>query len=102
MVEPRKRTKSLSKKTYKTPGKNTAKSYVRRKTTSATCSACGKRLQGVNTKKSASKTRKRPGRAFSGSLCHSCTQTVMKYKARVETDQMHISRVPVKYQKFLK
>lgn len=101
MVEPRKRSTKLRKVSYRSPGGKTKKRYIRRKTTKAFCSICKKRLKGVSTNRKVSKTRKRPGRKFSGELCHRCTQHVLKLKSRIENKKIAWFDVDIKFKRFV-
>ncbi len=102
MVEPAKRSRSLRKVSYRTPGGKTKKRYLRRKSVKATCGACGKKLAGVSTDKKLSKSQKKPGRKFSGNLCHSCTTYVLKLQTRIDNKDLERQAVSIKYRKYLK
>ena len=88
MGQPRKRTKRLSRKVYKTPGARIKTKNSRRKFASARCAICNAKLASTSA-----------GRKYSGTLCHTCTETVIKYRTRV-AGGMPLNTVPIKYQSF--
>ncbi len=101
MVEPRKRSRSLRRIKKRTPKGEVKTFYKRRKSTHASCEICGKKLTGVSTDKKLSKTQKKPGRKYSGNLCHSCAERVIRLKARIKAGEMKIEEVEPKYRKFV-
>lgn len=102
MTKPDDRNSKLIKKKYKTPGKRTATSYRREKTVSIMCSLCGTKMTGASSKSSKSKTQKKPGRKYSGELCHRCAQDIIKTQARISAGQIQKTDADVAKQKFLK
>lgn len=99
MVRRSKRSRSLRKISYVTPGKKTKKRYKRRKSKKAMCAICKTKIQGVSTSRKLAKTKKKPGRVFSGELCQKCSQEVLKLYTRVKNDEIDIFDVGIKYKK---
>ena len=87
MVEPGKRTNKMRKIFYRTPGGKTKIRYERKKSEKRSCAICGKEIQG-----------KKPGRAYSQQLCHSCLEELIKVKARAKEGQP----VPMKFKPYIK
>ncbi|MBN1385604.1 50S ribosomal protein L34e [Candidatus Woesearchaeota archaeon] len=78
MVEGKHRSRSLRRVFVKTPGGTNKIQYKLRKPSKAKC-VCGAELQGVPRKttrqmKNTPKSKKRPQRAFGGTLCSRCTR----------------------------
>ena len=88
MVEPGKRTNKNRKVYKRTPGGKTKKHYIRRKSKKKTCTICGAPLKG-----------KRPGRAYSRTICANCVQDLLKAKTR-KTENSKI-KIPARLQKFI-
>lgn len=99
MVRKNKRSRSLRKIFYVTPGKKTKKRYKRRKSEKAKCAICKTEIQGVSTRRKLAKTKKRPGRVFSGELCQECSQEVMKLYTRVKNSEIDIFDVGIRYKR---
>jgi len=101
MPRPSERT-TKRRKIYKKTTKGKIKKVVKRRiTTKAKCAICGKTLQGIKTTKKLAKTKKRPGRKYSGHLCSTCTQKIIKLQARINEGKMHKKDADIKYQKYL-
>ncbi len=101
MPRPSERT-TKRRKIYKKTPKGTVKKIVKRRTTTkAKCAICGKTLQGVKTTKGLAKTKKRPGRKYSGHLCSTCTQKIIKLQTRINEGKMYKKDADIKYQKYL-
>ena len=101
MVNPGKRSSTILKKYVRTPGNKTVERYDRKVRTHANCTMCKKKLQGVQTDKT-SKTAKKAGRKYSGQICHTCTQQIIKLQARISAGQIKITDTDMKYRKYLK
>ncbi len=102
MVKPSHRTRSLRRKKVKTPGGKTTERRERRKSTHANCALCKKKLQGIKTDKKLPKTKKKPGRKFSGELCSSCAEEIVKLQARIDNGSLKKEEVEIRYRKYLK
>ncbi|MFH0986519.1 MAG: 50S ribosomal protein L34e [Candidatus Micrarchaeota archaeon] len=102
MVRKALRNKRMRKVFYRTPGGNAAISRKRKKTISASCSICGKELQGVNTEKKKSKSMKKMGRKYSGELCHGCAGEVIKKQTRIKEGTTALDRISIKLKRYLK
>ncbi len=87
MVEPGKRTNKIRKVFYRTPGGKVKIRYKRKKSKKSSCQICGKKLQG-----------KRPGRAYSKNLCHSCLEEFIRVKTRAKEG----TSIPLKFYNLLK
>ena len=101
MPRPSERTTKRRKIFKKTPGGTNKKIVKRRITTKAKCGLCKKTLQGVKTTKNMSKTKKKPGRKYSGHLCSPCTQRITKLQTRINEGNILKKDTDVKYQKYL-
>ena len=101
MPRPSQRTTKRRKIHKKTPKGKTKKVVKRRITTKAKCGLCKKTLQGVKTTKKLSKTKKKPGRKYSGNLCSTCTQRIVKLQARINEGKIYKKDANVRYQKYL-
>ncbi len=72
----------------------------------ATCAVCKTKLHGVPNRKPSemsklAKTEKRPERMFGGVLCHSCTQSIVKEKARLAAGSITRKEIDVRHLRYL-
>jgi large subunit ribosomal protein L34e len=83
MVEGAKRSRTLRRVKYTTPGGINKTRYVARNPKAARCGSCGGILKGVPRDVSGlSKSQKKPERPFGGTLCGGCMRNEMKSRAR--------------------
>lgn len=101
MPRPSERTTKRRKIFKKTPGGTNKKVVKRRITTKAKCGLCKKTLQGVKTTKKIPKTKKKPGRKYSGHLCSPCTQRITKLQTRINEGKLFKKDTEVKYHQYL-
>ncbi|MEA1993980.1 MAG: 50S ribosomal protein L34e [Euryarchaeota archaeon] len=83
------RSRSLKRKSVKTPGKRAVVHFKKKKHSKRVCAECGAELHGVsrgtpNEIKKLSKSKKRPVRPYGGYLCSSCMRKLIKEKVRVK------------------
>ncbi|MBS3060801.1 MAG: hypothetical protein J4432_04820 [DPANN group archaeon] len=95
------RNKRLRNISYRTPGNDTRKRYVRKVTTIVKCGNCKTALHGATSLKSASKTQKTPTRVYAGELCHTCTEQILKIKTRINEKTLAIESVEPRYRKYI-
>jgi len=86
MPRPALRSRSVRRLWRRTPGGVTKIRYVRRKVYSASCSVCGRELNGVprNVKiiRYGARTEKRPERPYGGNVCPNCLASLIKLSVR--------------------
>ncbi|MEK6839608.1 MAG: 50S ribosomal protein L34e [Nanoarchaeota archaeon] len=80
MPSPQHRSRKLNRHKRKVPGGRVVTHYTEKKSSRPVCASCRKILQGVSA--SATKSKKRPQRAFGGVMCFNCLQSMMVEKAR--------------------
>jgi len=76
------------------------------KPSKAKCAVCKTKLHGVPNRipsemRKLAKTQKRPERLFGGVLCHSCTQSVVKEKARLGTGSITRKEIDARHLRYL-
>ena len=62
------------------------------------CAICNAKLAGTG---QGARTKKRPSRRFSGVLCHSCTEQVMKLKSRLDDKKLKPGQVDLAYKNYV-
>ena len=87
MTKPRFKSKSWREKQVKTPGGRLVIRHVRKNPKLASCSNCGRKLQGVprirpEYLKRTVRTERRPERPYGGNLCSSCMREMFRVKSR--------------------
>lgn len=73
--------------------------FLKRKKTGASCGVCGAQLAGI--KRGGSKTQKSVSRMFGGSLCHKCSERVIKEAMRVREKVKSIEEIDLIYRKYV-
>ena len=89
MVEGRKKSRSLKRKTVITPGGKKIVHYTRGKPGKAECGNCGRPLAGVPREKETKlkkipRSSRRPERPFGGNLCSICSRKELIKRARTK------------------
>jgi len=84
MVNRARRSRSLRRVNYNTPGGENKVRFENKANSPARCGGCGEILKGVPRDVSRlSKTQKRPERPFGGVLCSPCMRSEIKTRVRV-------------------
>jgi len=83
MVRPALRSRSLVRKSVKTPAGTVKTHYAKRNPSPAVCAACKKPLHGVPTERNIrlgglTRRQKRPERPYGGNLCSACMRQRIK------------------------
>jgi len=81
------RSRKLRRVKVRTPKGKSKIVYKRRKPSKAKCSVCKKQLHGIkrlipSKLKKLSKSKRRPQRAYAGTLCSACTKKLLIKKTR--------------------
>ncbi|MBU0586023.1 hypothetical protein KJ780_00770 [Candidatus Micrarchaeota archaeon] len=98
MTLPKNRTRKYNVKVRKT-NKGSKKVYSRPKKKGGVCALCSTKLAGISI--SGSKTEKSVSRIFGGSLCHSCTEQIIKESVRVSEKEKSIDAVDLSIKKYV-
>ncbi len=98
MVQRRYRTSRFRKVYVRTAHGTKLRVKKREKAVKQRCAICGAVIKLGKGK--GAKTRTGKSRAFTGKLCHSCAERVLRYKARVELTG-DIESVPIIYRPYI-
>ncbi len=106
MVSPRLRSRSVKRRSVKTPGGKSVFVYKPKKVGKAICAICKSKLGAVPNLGRAqirklSKTQKRPERMFGGVLCANCVRELIKEKIRLESGILTRDEITLTHLKYI-
>jgi len=103
MPLPKNRSNSVRKIMYKAPdGESRIRYRRRRKVNNHYCAISAQKLTAVSSDPKLAKSKRVPNRPFAGRLSPSVSRKVIKFRARLENNEITLDDVPIEYLPYVK